>query len=69
MAVLEVGPLNMCGVHAMDINECSKWKVSGRNDWVLVDDLILKVRKAEKKWLISEKKLSWNVYFPNIVFI
>lgn len=55
MAVLEVGTLNMGGVHAMDINECSKWKVSGRNDWVLVDDLILKVRKAEKKWLISEK--------------
>lgn len=38
MAVLEVGTLNVCGVHAADINEWSKRKGSGRNDWVLVDD-------------------------------
>lgn len=30
--------------------------VSGRNDWALVDDSVLKaVRKGVKKWLIIEK--------------
>lgn len=36
MAVLEVGTLNMCGVHAMDINECSKLKVAGMiGSWLM----------------------------------
>lgn len=34
--------LNVFGVHAADINECSKCKVSGRNDLALVDDWIPK---------------------------
>lgn len=38
------------------MNEVNTKLVSGRNDWALVDYLVLKaVRKREKKWLIIEK--------------
>lgn len=38
MVGLEVCNLNVFDVHAADINECSKCKVSGRNDWASADD-------------------------------